>query len=570
MKKLLLFFVLITMINQLFAQKTYSKAYHDINEYPNQFLVNIYGDMYFSTQSYDVPNFGQCHLYKHNGAGALVYRSTVLNYSPKTAFRSYDNKLITVGGSGICDIGFPTQTNYLTKLDTNASVVFTSTYTVKSNDNPKAALQASDSSYFSFTDSLLIIHSKTGQFISKTNLNVGSISSALLLQNNTVLLSGISGGVASLLILSAPPFPVIVMNYTVPTLFAKLAFYGGQKIIGLGTDGKLYKFSPNFNLLNQSSFSGGLFISDFVCSKDTIYSLASSPSAWANYSVVDTSFNSISLTTTTTHSLSQSAICVNSNQTAILSSGISKTSASFLQHYFTSINVINKQASNNFINDLALVSVQSDSAYTSCFFTSLPSPGENHCTSFLRPKFKVKNKGAFVITQFKLNCFDHEDLACGAAFYQELFSGLSLQPGDSIILTATKFARKGYAYDGNGTTFPVQYCFYTTLPNGETDKALEDNESCNSLNFLITGLKDYSKEEIGLKVSPNPFENSLTVESDIVIKNMEVMNSLGMLVEKSSVNDKQYTFSNSELSPGIYFIKIETEKGIATKKIIKQ
>ena len=68
----------------------------------------------------------------------------------------------------------------------------------------------------------------------------------------------------------------------------------------------------------------------------------------------------------------------------------------------------------------------------------------------------------------------------------------------------------------------------------------------------------------------NPFQNNLSVESESTIKTLEIVNTLGMTVYKNVVDDKQAVFSGSELPAGIYFIKIETEKGTATKRIVKQ
>ena len=219
---------------------------------------------------------------------------------------------------------------------------------------------------------------------------------------------------------------------------------------------------------------------------------------------------------------------------------------------------------------MELLSFSADSTKVTCYFSILPPPGEYHCSSYLRPRFTVKNKGTRSIGSFKLNCYDALSVACGTFYYQELFSGFNLLPGDSITLTATRFARNGFGYSGVGTGFSNTFCFYISLPNGETDKTLEDNEVCGSYNFLTTGLKQNYLDEIALRISPNPFTNNLKVESDELIKELKIMNSLGMLVKRIETKNKEVTIDNSDLASGIYFISIETEKGIVTKKVIKQ
>jgi|GEM_PF-1648937 len=570
MKKLLLCLAFLSAIGQMIAQTSFNKAYHDINEKPDPFLVNINGDLYFTTGSYDVQHFGQTNLYKHDAAGNLVFKLPVPGFYASHGFRSFDDKLVIVSREIMCDVVDSTQNIYLTKLNTNGSSIFTSTFVVNTYDNPKAALQHSDSSYFIFTDSVLFKFSKTGQFISRTNFGFEGISSAMLLSNNNILISANQSAIKLLAEIS--PAGVVVTSNTLPVLLSKLSYYGGQKIMGLGTDGKLYKFSVARNLISSSAFSGGLPVADFVISADTVYAVLSSASAGANYAVTDTAFNSISITTTTTHSFSQNALCLNSNNIAILGTGLASLNSwgGPSYHYFTSLSVINKFSNNNFTNDLALVSIIPDSTYVSCVFSNFPSPGEFHCSTFLRPGVKIKNIGASIISEFKLNCFDSPSMGCGAYYYQEKFSGLALQPGDSLTFTATRFARKVYSYSGVASSFTAQYCFYITLPNGEADKVFEDNETCSSLVFIITSLKEHLKNDLSIKVSPNPFENSITVESETAIKTIEVINTLGMTISKNVVNDTKAIFSDPELPAGLYFVMIETEKGSITKKIIKQ
>jgi len=283
MKKLLIFFALFTTLDEASAQSAFNRAYHSASETPNPFLVSINSNVYFTTQSHDVGAFDVCYVYKHTSTGILKFKSPLYNGIAFHGFKSFDDKLIITGRNSFCDV-INGQVSYLTKLDTNGIAIFTSTYSASVGDEPTACLQYADSSYFSFTDSLLFKHSKSGQFISKTNLNLTGISSALLLQNTNILLSAKQSNTIMLLELSASG--VVVSSHNNSVLFKKLSYYDGQKILALGDDGNLYKISSTLELISGTSNSGS-FISDFVNETDTIYALSTTP-GFCNYLVMDT------------------------------------------------------------------------------------------------------------------------------------------------------------------------------------------------------------------------------------------------------------------------------------------
>ena len=79
-------------------------------------------------------------------------------------------------------------------------------------------------------------------------------------------------------------------------------------------------------------------------------------------------------------------------------------------------------------------------------------------------------------------------------------------------------------------------------------------------------------ENVISAVYPNPTKGAVKIEAE-GIKNVSVYNSLGQLVETSQCGVSntakcdvfEYDFSNHEA--GVYFIKVETEKGVETKRV---
>lgn len=563
MKKILLFSSVLLSFLNLTAQTAFNKAYHDKNEMSNPFLIEIFGETYFATTNITALQVGKSTLYKHNNSGSLKFNSNVLGYYlPGYAYKTLDNKLLIIGKNSFCDVIGPTQVNFISKIDTNSTSVFFTTYTITAGDNYKTSLQYSDSSYYSFTDSVLFKNSKTGQFVSKTNTGLNNISSSLLLANNSILLSAKQGTTISLVTMSAAG--ATISSKPFPILLTKLKFYTNQKILGLGNDGKIYKISPAFDLLGISGFPNSAVINDFQTKNDSIYAILSTTISPSNYLVSDTTFNTLSLNSTTTNSVAQTAICLNGNKVAIVSDGVSKTSFSWPgNHYFVSLNQINKNSSNNFTQDLAILSVTKDSIYAAPDFFSV-------MYSYLKARVKVKNVGTSVITNFKLNCYMDPRVDCGAYYYQEKFSQLSLEPNDSIEVTTGSFIAKRLI-PSPSTTQTIQYCFFTSVPNEESDKTLENHNMCKTYVVdITTSLNKLKSLTNHLDLFPNPFNNTFTINSETVIKKLEIYTTLGTLLDSRVPDNNSFNYEGSTLANGIYFIKIDTEKGTQIKKIVKR
>ena len=76
-------------------------------------------------------------------------------------------------------------------------------------------------------------------------------------------------------------------------------------------------------------------------------------------------------------------------------------------------------------------------------------------------------------------------------------------------------------------------------------------------------------------VSPNPFNStlqiSLTPELYSYI-NIQVYNTLGAVVKTSNppLNSNNFEYDFSDLTSGVYFIKVATSQGTVVKRVIKQ
>lgn len=120
---------------------------------------------------------------------------------------------------------------------------------------------------------------------------------------------------------------------------------------------------------------------------------------------------------------------------------------------------------------------------------------------------------------------------------------------------------------------PTSPTVYEVLPGQENDFEAEPlNEMIpEGIAYRFTpstlSIKKYEKNTFNLY--PNPVDNEIHISSaDHYSYNLSVYNSLGQLIKENTQSTGNMDVS--ELSSGIYFIKIKTVNGLVTKKFIKK
>jgi hypothetical protein len=77
----------------------------------------------------------------------------------------------------------------------------------------------------------------------------------------------------------------------------------------------------------------------------------------------------------------------------------------------------------------------------------------------------------------------------------------------------------------------------------------------------------------GMLVSPNPTNGLLNISFNTIPQNtkIELYNSIGALVLTEQMSNKTNTINMSDLSSGIYFMKVlESNKVVAVKKVVRE
>jgi hypothetical protein len=90
----------------------------------------------------------------------------------------------------------------------------------------------------------------------------------------------------------------------------------------------------------------------------------------------------------------------------------------------------------------------------------------------------------------------------------------------------------------------------------------------NMEEYSIIGVAENQNNLNGLEIYPNPANDKLTIETTQKSE-IEILNIQGQLIKSITSNGKT-TIDISELAPGMYFVKVKTENGIAVKKFVKE
>ncbi|RLC25876.1 MAG: hypothetical protein DRH21_03370, partial [Deltaproteobacteria bacterium] len=97
-----------------------------------------------------------------------------------------------------------------------------------------------------------------------------------------------------------------------------------------------------------------------------------------------------------------------------------------------------------------------------------------------------------------------------------------------------------------------------------------ESEFSNTTYFLNSEIENFSF--VNLLLFPNPVKDKLYIQlqPQYKINQIELLNNLGLTIFNNKVNSNSYQLDVSHLSPGIYFLKLETEQGFVLQKVLIQ
>ncbi|NLO50130.1 MAG: Omp28-related outer membrane protein [Bacteroidales bacterium] len=103
----------------------------------------------------------------------------------------------------------------------------------------------------------------------------------------------------------------------------------------------------------------------------------------------------------------------------------------------------------------------------------------------------------------------------------------------------------------------------TIIKEGGEFGASETSE----FNAIITAIGD-KQQNSALQIYPNPARDQVNVVSRSTIESVTVVSITGQLLQKIVVNNTFVNINTAALEAGLYFIQIETEAGLSTRRLV--
>lgn len=86
----------------------------------------------------------------------------------------------------------------------------------------------------------------------------------------------------------------------------------------------------------------------------------------------------------------------------------------------------------------------------------------------------------------------------------------------------------------------------------------------------LTSLAVFNVNKSQVKVYPNPVVDVLNIEADSKVNTVQVFDLTGKVVSSHTLDSVKNQVNLSKLTPGVYVVNIQTEKGIQSVKIVKK
>jgi hypothetical protein len=137
--------------------------------------------------------------------------------------------------------------------------------------------------------------------------------------------------------------------------------------------------------------------------------------------------------------------------------------------------------------------------------------------------------------------------------------------GNCIFQPNIDYSNLYFSFFENEINFPFSY--EVTMANGIRFLSIT-NEAGDQAFYADEGLSIKDQNAVKLGVSPNPFTDKLNISLDQgEIVEIQVYNLLGKEVFQQKGNSQEVYVE--DLSSGVYFLRVFTDRGSRTKKIIK-
>ncbi len=564
MRKLLFFWIFIINCGHSNSQN-FNVAHHSYIDDVSNLLS--FGSRHFYIERIQSSGFLDSTNFVGMSAGGNILFKVNLSFNEANrvirAIRTFDNCVLILGNSNGCDFDSNPR-NFICKVDTTGLIKFQAFNSIlNSGSGFKDVVQHPDSSYYFVSDSSVYHYSKNGIFISKFTTGVAYPRCMTLSNSGDLLINGSNSGFAYVNALVSVSGSLI--NQQNGNYYIRLYTHPTLGYFGLGLMGNVERLSNSLVSTQSSTISLGpdIAVSAITFKSDSIlftgrYLLANAPL----YGIMDQNLSQLYLSPPVYNNVYPTGITCSKNKVNVIAHATSTlsgifwpTSLGFLSFYRFPLNG-------------ALVTTPDVGVTNAVVVGSGYIPGQNVCSFNLN--VTVTNYSADTIKHFFLNSRIFQEI-CGFSQFHKHFTGTILPFGSLVVQTGT-FMVKGYGPQNAlpGSTFEMDVCLYTTIPNQHPDKNISNDGLCKPLTVTITDIDEQKAlDPDQVEMYPNPGHDQLTVNCSQTINQMTIFNAMGATISEVKVNDHNARVSISALNSGIYFVKIETAQGNVVKKVVK-
>lgn len=121
----------------------------------------------------------------------------------------------------------------------------------------------------------------------------------------------------------------------------------------------------------------------------------------------------------------------------------------------------------------------------------------------------------------------------------------------------------------NNTEVTADYLFTNPFGNAYMNYEFPNNDGEYSVAYFTKNSSNIANEA-NISIYPNPVKNSLNIDSQELIENVQVFNYLGSLVFEQKCNSNSVKVNTSDFIKGMYLIQINTNSGVSTKRLVIQ
>jgi len=497
-----------------------------------------------------------------NESGKIIFKKNFSydqNNVAQNVHSTLNKRLIVYGLSSGCNV-LKGSKNFVLKIDTNGvtQASTTSQYLVngslaKFND----FAEHTDSSFYFLSDSLLFHYTKNLQFISVLAHGLINAKAMTLTNNGNLMIHGKNLSLVTKNMEITPAGTLVnIQNGSLDLKYIRQALSGNY--YGLATNGTIEKLTVLLQPVGNTSLTiAPTDFRAFTLRHDTIFFADVNTSNNPVYGMMDELLSVFYLSASVYRNIYPCAMTINKRNkinvlaTATSSMGPANTFVSFFQFprngSFTTTPDIG--VSGLLITNTLLFPLNS---------TYIP----------IYLDVTVSNYSNDTVKGFRLNTMEKQ-LACGFDFFHKQYHN-HIPPNGSVIVQTglINYPLSGTVTQTPGFLFSTNICLYTTVPGSKNDINIDNDHFCKPI-ALRVGLSENKADVNFVYVSPNPFSAQFKIRSDHQINAIKIYDVFGKLIRELYVGDFEVNVASGDMNNGIYLLKIETEKGIQIKKVVK-